>query len=244
MLLPRILYKTIHNNSYLLFGIILGICTYHYFNDVSCKGNIKRSSSDEYASIVRGSELNYKTTLNTQKSRLTKKILATKRQVDNKLIRPRYYSTELGIREKLFAGVLTSEEKINSQAIYINKTIGHLVDKLKFFISVHNKMKTTFNLTGIVGFTDTRVKYRPFQIIKYISDTFIQDYDYYFLMNDFNYLNIRILKKIVERISVKHDVYFGNLAGDSSFCNLGTFVWKYVFIYFFLIFYFRCRNSV
>lgn len=127
----------------------------------------------------------------------------------------------MGIREKLFVGVLTSEEKIATQAIHLNATIGHLVDKVKFFITAQNKLKTKYNLSGIVGFTDTRHKYKPFQIIKYIGDSFLLDYDYYFLINDYSYINIRALKDLVSKISVSMNVYLGTLVAESSYCNLG-----------------------
>lgn len=127
----------------------------------------------------------------------------------------------MGIREKLFVGILTSEEKINSQAIHLNATIGHLIDKVKFFITAQNKLKTKFNLSGIVGFTDTRHKYKPFQIIKYISDSFLLDYDYYFLINDYSFIDIRALKDVVNKISVSLNVYLGTPVPESSFCNLG-----------------------
>lgn len=140
----------------------------------------------------------------------------------------RYYSTELGIREKLFVGVLTTAEKINTQAIHLNATIGHLVDKIKFFITAQNKLKAKFNLSGIVGFTDARHKYKPFQIIKYIGDSFLLDYDYYFLINDYSYVNIRALKDVVSKISVSMNVYLGTPVHDSSFCNLGSFVFTHI----------------
>lgn len=118
-------------------------------------------------------------------------------------------------------GILTSEEKISTQAVHLNATIGHLIDKVKFFIAAQSKLKTKFNLSGIVGFTDTRHKYKPFQIVKYISDSFLLDYDYYFLINDYSYINIRALKDVVSKISVSMNVYLGTPVPESSFCNLG-----------------------
>ncbi|XP_044260141.1 chondroitin sulfate synthase 2 [Tribolium madens] len=140
----------------------------------------------------------------------------------SKLVRPRYYSTELGIREKLFVGIFSSEEKVNSQVIHLNKTISHLVDQIKFFITAQYKLKSRFNLSGLVGFTDTRAKYRPFQVLKYIGDNFPQDYDYYFLANDYTFINAHRLTDLVKKISVSMDVYLGDPAPDSSYCNLAS----------------------
>lgn len=137
-----------------------------------------------------------------------------------KLIRPRYYSTELGIREKLFVGVLTSVDQLDNRAVAINRTIAHLSDKVKFFMSVSHKYKTGNGLGNIVGFTDVRESLRPFHIIKYISDSFGQNYDYYFLMKDSSYLNAHLLKYIVNKISVSQDVYLGTKVNDGSYCSL------------------------
>lgn len=137
-----------------------------------------------------------------------------------KLVRPRYYSTELGIREKLFVGVLTSMDQLDYRAVAINRTIAHLSDKLKFFMSVSHKYKGGNSLGNIVGFTDVRESLRPFHIIKYISDSFGQEYDYFFLMKDSSYLNVNLLKYIVNKISVSQDVYLGTKVTDGSFCSL------------------------
>ena len=51
-----------------------------------------------------------------------------------KILRPRYASTELGIKEKLFIGVLTSRDTIDSLGVAVNKTLTHYVPKLVFFM--------------------------------------------------------------------------------------------------------------
>lgn len=144
----------------------------------------------------------------------------TQQNNGKKLVRPRYYSTELGIKEKLFVGVLTSMDQLDYRAVAINRTIAHLSDKLKFFMSVSHKYKGGNSLGNIVGFTDVRESLRPFHIIKYISDSFGQEYDYYFLMKDSSYLNANFLKYIVNKISVSQDVYLGTKVTDGSFCSL------------------------
>lgn len=60
-------------------------------------------------------------------------------------------------------------------ATAFNKTAAHLVNKIKFFIHADN-VKTNFKLKNIVGFTDTRENYRPFHVLKYIADNYVEDY--------------------------------------------------------------------
>lgn len=206
------------NNVWLFFGIAIGIFFCSIFSDYSCIYEIEEQANLDsiFKSIETVEELSkvvpkvHNVTRKPHQNKETKK-----------LVRPRYYSTELGIRDKLFIGVLSSEEKIGTQAVHINKTIAHLVDKVKFFITAQQNMKNKYNLS-IVGFTDTRHVYRPFQVVKYIGDPFIDEYDYYFLMYDFTYLNARRLKAVVDKISVSLNVYMGTPVRDSSYCDLNA----------------------
>lgn len=201
--------QLILNNIYLLIGVAIGLFILPNFDDLQC---------NQATEIIILNNVENITNPVIIRANLTRQP-STKRTT-NKVVRPRYYSTELGIRQKLFVGVITSEEKLNIQSVHVNQTVAHLVDKLKFFITTQHKLKTKHNLTGVVGFTDTRQKYRPFQIIKYIGDTFLNDYDYYYIMHDFNYLNVRKLKESIEKISVSQDVYMGTAVEDSSYCDL------------------------
>jgi hypothetical protein len=52
-----------------------------------------------------------------------------------KLTRPRYISTELNIRKKLFIGILSTTNKLTSFATFLNQTIASYSDRLVFFIN-------------------------------------------------------------------------------------------------------------
>lgn len=205
--------RFVSENVYLFLGILIGLYLSSLFSPSSENSCLQETIKHELAQeILNASVNNLAPIITKEKPQGEKK---------SKLIRPRYYSTELGIKDKLFLGIFSSEEKINTQAIHINKTIGHLVDRIKFFITAQYKLKTKFNLTGLVGFTDAREKYRPFQVVKYVGDTFGQDYDYYFFANDYTFINAYRLKDAVNKISVSMDVYLGTKEKDSSYCNLG-----------------------
>lgn len=205
------------NNIWLFFGISIGIFFCSIFSDYNCIYEVEENANLEsiFRSVETAGELSK---LVPKVQNATRKPKHTNKET-KKLVRPRYYSTELGIRDKLFVGVLSSEEKISTQAIHVNRTIAHLVDKVKFFITAQQNLKNKYNLS-IVGFTDTRHVYRPFQVVKYIGDPFIDEYDYYFLMYDFTYLNARRLKTVADKISVSQNVYMGTAVPDGSYCNL------------------------
>ena len=142
-------------------------------------------------------------------------------KVPKTLVRPRYYSTELGIREKLFVGVITSQQYLHSRDIAINKTIAHIVDKVRYFISIPEGTKPNVTLPGIVGFTDTRSILKPFHTLKYIIDNYLENYDYYLLIKDVSYVNARKLVESVAKISVSQSIHMGVLGDIPSYCSLG-----------------------
>lgn len=142
------------------------------------------------------------------------------KKIVKNIIRPRYYSSELGIREKLFVGIMTSQENIETVATSFNKTAGHLVNKIKFFINADN-VKKNFLLKNIVGFTDTRENLRPFHILKYIGDNYLDDFDFFLLLLDSTYLDARKLKDKLYHIS-SFDIYMGNKMSseEKNYCDL------------------------
>lgn len=145
---------------------------------------------------------------------LINKPMTAKKTVKN-IIRPRYYSSELGIREKLFVGVMTNQENINTLATAFNRTTAHLVDKIKFFINAADNVRSNFQLKNIVGFTDARDHLKPFHVLKYIADNYLDDYDFFLLTTDTAYVNVRQLIQQLNHISISFDVYIGK-ARDAS----------------------------
>lgn len=116
---------------------------------------------------------------------------------------------------------MTSQENINSLATAINRTTAHLVNKIKFFINADN-VKTNYKLKNIVGFTDTRENLRPFHVLKYIADNYLDDYDYFLLMSDTVYVDARKLKSMLYHISITFDLYMGARLSDASVSGYGV----------------------
>ncbi|XP_003699976.1 chondroitin polymerizing factor [Megachile rotundata] len=143
-------------------------------------------------------------------------------KVSKTLIRPRYYSTELGIREKLFIGVITSQQYLHSRDTAINKTVAHIVDKIRYFISIPEGTKPNVSLPGIVGFTDTRSILKPFHTMKYIIDNYLENYDYYLLIKDTSYINVKQLQNFVSKISVSQNVHVGVPSDIPTYCSLDS----------------------
>lgn len=223
------------SNIYLFIGFFLGFSISVFFlpiNFTVCERNSKNF-------------LTYNLTLSNSNGETVNKYLPNidvaarlhkQPKIAPKLfVRPRYYSTELGIREKLFVGVFTSPEHLHSRAIAINKTVAHLVDKLRYFISIAEKTKPNVSLPGIVGFTDTRTILQPFHSLKYITDNYLEDYDYFFLVKDTSFINARRLNDLINKISISHDVHLGIVNDHKKYCSLGKL--------YCIVFFFICCNS-
>jgi hypothetical protein len=216
-------------NKYFFTGLCLGILTGLILapileNDCLFNENIEGHTSDH---LSRSRSLNSDS--DTKGDEYEPRVnLAGKPKKPQKtphlLNRPRYYSTELGIREKLFVGVLSSQYDVAARGIALNKTIAHLVDKVMFFIDAPAPRKLNISMPGgIVGFTDTRKILKPFHMLKYITDNYLDEFDFYFLIKDTTYVKARKLYEMVQRISVSEDVHAGSVKRDeyTSFCSLG-----------------------
>lgn len=210
----HILFSHCRSNIYLIFGLCVGLSISLFLTPVEINDCSNQQESQPYSlssnEVVDEYEPRINIAAKPQKAKKVPKVF----------VRPRYYSTELGIREKLFVGILTSPEYLHSRAIALNKTVAHLVNKIRFFISIPEGTKPNVSLPGIVGFTDTRSILQPFHTLKYITDNYIEDYDYYFLIKDDSYVNARRLVNLVNKISVSQDVHLG-IASDDSHCSLG-----------------------
>lgn len=115
---------------------------------------------------------------------------------------------------------MTTQDNINGLATAINRTSAHLVNKIKFFINADN-VKTNYKLKNIVGFTDTRENLRPFHVIKYIADNYLDDYDYFLIIQDNVYVDARKLKSMLYHMSITFDLYMGKTA-ESSYGSYGV----------------------
>ncbi|CAB0020638.1 unnamed protein product [Nesidiocoris tenuis] len=149
------------------------------------------------------------------------------KKVAKNFVRPRYYSTELGIRERILMGVLTTESTVRSLAVAINKTSYSYVDKLLFFMDAAGAEKAqvvNLKLPGIVGFVDAREILKPFHALKYLTDNFMEEYDLFLLMRDTTYVNPYILTEMVKDISASEDVHAGFPPSTESslYCSLDS----------------------
>lgn len=226
----------LRQNFYLIIGVAIGLLFSLILNPLLETGCLFLVSNHESDSISNFINDEYEPHIN----------LAGKPQraqkIPQNLIRPRYYSTELGIREKLFVGVLANQATVDGLAVAVNKTVTHWVDKTIFFVDAASEHKLNVSLMkipGIVGFTDSRRVLKPFHMIKYIADNYLDEYEFFMLIKDNTYLNANKLMDLVKRVSVIEDVYASGTVVGTNYCSLGKmnypkmFSIKYIKYHFF-----------
>lgn len=223
----KILRITIQSNFFLIFGVFLGVGLSSLISQLIQNSCFFSNQSDYSPNLVETSvfEEDFEPVIN----------LAGKPQKAQKtpqeFIRPRYYRTELGIRDKLLTAVLTSSNTISDYGTTFNKTTNHLFDKTVFFMQSNGKKLTNDNkLNGIVQFSDSRSILKPFHLLKYLADNFLDDYDYFFIVRDTTYVRGRLLNFIINKLSVSVDVHVGGKKEDNSanYCLIGKYSCVYI----------------
>ena len=144
-------------------------------------------------------------------------------QVDSKKadfkkpVRPRYAATELGMKEKLFVGIVSSLETIDTLGVAVNRTIAAHVPKLVFFMN--NRGNELPSGLAVVIFTHEEQYRVPFQMFNYIKDHYISTYDWYYFASDSTYTRGENLLNIVNHMSIIHNVYMCSTNGE-NYCSL------------------------
>lgn len=135
-----------------------------------------------------------------------------------KLVRPRFISTELGIREKLFVAVFTSASTVDKLGVAIDKTLSKHVTKVIFFSS----SKPLSIPTGLpmVTFNDQQPGSLPLHVLRYIAEHYADAFDYYMFLSERSYIRGEKLFDMIERISVTTDVYMGVPGPEKNFCAI------------------------
>ncbi|XP_035532692.1 chondroitin sulfate synthase 2 [Morone saxatilis] len=125
-----------------------------------------------------------------------------------KVFRAKYISTELGMRERLLVGVLTSKNTINTLGVAVNRTISHHLDTVIFFTGMRNR-KVPHGMF-VVSHGDERLIWNMFQNIKYIFDHYINEYDWFYFVQDDAYTEADRIKSLVDHLSMDRELYMGS----------------------------------
>ncbi|XP_064804988.1 chondroitin sulfate glucuronyltransferase-like [Oncorhynchus masou masou] len=124
-----------------------------------------------------------------------------------KVLRTRYLHTELGIRERLLVGVLTSRATLNTLAVAVNRTVAHHFHRTFFFTGLRSS-KVPHGMT-VVAHGDDRPVWLMYETVRYLHQHYGLDYDWFFLAQDDTYMQAERLAELVGHLSMGQDLYMG-----------------------------------
>jgi len=147
------------------------------------------------------------------------------------LIRPCYYSTELGIKGRNFVAVLSSIKHISTLGLAINQQgfLAHHLKRLALFVNVYSQSKEEkldVKALQIVGFRDSQQGLLTLHMLKYLADKLAVGYSYFFFIRDTKYINDRRLDCPGKNLSITEHVNMGTPRTESTdippFCSPGN----------------------
>lgn len=124
-----------------------------------------------------------------------------------KVLRTRYIHTELGIRERLLVGVLTSRATLNTLAVAVNRTVAHRFHRTFFFTGLRSP-KVPHGMT-VVAHGDDRPVWLMYETIRHLHQHYGSDYDWFLLAQDDTYMQADRLSELVGHLSAGQDLYMG-----------------------------------
>ena len=133
------------------------------------------------------------------------------------LVRPRYFSTELGIKDKIFVAVLSSLKQISSLGVAVNETLAPNVNRLAFFVDMSTQEKLDVKTLPVVGFQDNQQGLLTLHTLKYLAEKLLSGYSFFFLIRDTSFVSGRKLANFINHISITNHVYLGMPVEDRLF---------------------------
>ncbi|XP_019735427.1 chondroitin sulfate glucuronyltransferase [Hippocampus comes] len=128
-------------------------------------------------------------------------------QQHKKVLRTRYIHTELGIRERLLVGVLTSRATLNTLAVAVNRTVAHHFPRTFFFTGLRSA-KAPHGM-AVVAHGDDRPVWLMYETVRHLHRQHGADYDWFLLAQDDTYMQAERLSGLVGHLSAGQDLYMG-----------------------------------
>ncbi|KAH0621190.1 hypothetical protein JD844_022248 [Phrynosoma platyrhinos] len=121
------------------------------------------------------------------------------------------------MRQRLFVGVLTSKNTLNSLAVAVNRTLGHRLERLVYFTGTRGR-KVPHGMM-VVTHGDERPIWNMYQTIKYVLDHYVADFDWIFLVQDDTYTEAHRVNRLASHLSIDTLLYMGRpeefIGGDT-----------------------------
>lgn len=148
------------------------------------------------------------------------------------LKRPRFYSTELEIREKLLVVVLTSPETVETFGAAVNRTLSRHPNKMIFYSCASDGeiSATALGAPSVLQLPGTKCDSLASHVLKHLGGkNTAKDFDFVFLMRDSTYVNGEKLVSIATHVSVNVEVFLGRPANGACDLDAGLLLSNGVF---------------
>lgn len=134
-------------------------------------------------------------------------------------LRPFYVASELGHRDKLLVGILTTEENIDSLVLAINNTWAPLLPKVIFFTPYSRDVEFYEKYNKVLGLPivqladveeDTLSKTKlSFRMLKYMHEHYGNNFEWFMRVEDSLYLKPDKLVEFLNSVNSSKDMYIG-----------------------------------
>ena len=232
---PRLNIKlTLTRVTMLLIGLGLGICL--GFIVVPSLDNVDNCGGHYEVPLTREDNPNYAKNLNLPSllrpstSTSVSTVAELKNNSEMTFRRPRYFSTELGLRKKLLVGVIITKTMDVEVLKGLNQTLAPRADKLIFFVGGNDSDEyvirvKSLGLTSVIHVVDNKTNGNNLErvalkVVKYVGEKFSEQFDYFFTIADKFWVNGRLLVETVLRLSITDNFFMG--AQTKEFCSLGN----------------------
>uniref|UniRef100_A0A914VMI8 Hexosyltransferase n=1 Tax=Plectus sambesii TaxID=2011161 RepID=A0A914VMI8_9BILA len=142
-----------------------------------------------------------------------------------KVNRPRFYATELGTRDKVYVGVVSSAASIATAGVAINLTTFHHVSRLQFFVEDAESLSPSSSADvaslNLHRFRSDGQSSYMHMIEAIFNQTYHVNYDWFFLTPDSVYIKAFKLYELASHISVGGSMAIGRKKDDGR-CDPGA----------------------
>jgi len=134
---------------------------------------------------------------------------------NKKIVRPRFLKTELGIRDRLICGVVTSRDSLPTMGVAMNRTFSHHMQNVIFFIGskdINSLDEEDLLPPPYLNILTLSSNQQSFLLLEILSQLFIkygETYDWFFLTTDQTYSEAHRINELVDHISINRRLYMG-----------------------------------
>ncbi|KRZ76932.1 Chondroitin sulfate synthase 2 [Trichinella papuae] len=132
--------------------------------------------------------------------------------------RPRFFATEIGIRQRLFIGFMVAVSDLQLLYDTMDNTLKEYANRVVFFVEKSSTNTSIFFGANVIELDTYVVKKLPSLAFDYINKRFNQ-FDWYFMVANRTIVNRFAIDRLMKQLSAGDSLFFGQLSFDNV-CSL------------------------